>query len=215
MQLAAIHDVISICTLWVMCLYSGFASIYNITLNMMKTLIGLFRGKKYNVMRERYDANEFQVEELYIGVLVFTLIIFLLPTVAIFYFYVFISIILRILAYQLLLILLQTCVCEFPYYLLPLVNVRPYTLSRSIRMESEPLNNNAIKLISLPMEKGQIFNNLKNELKIVVNMKTFVNIFKSVMSGQNLYDNIIRGFLHNLASVRPEDTALVKDYEES
>ena len=88
---------------------------------MMGTLYGLFRGKKYNVLRKRADANNYSVAELYLGVLIITLSIFLLPTVAMFYFYVFISIILNVLALQLVSILLQTFVVEFPYHLLTLV----------------------------------------------------------------------------------------------
>lgn len=87
----------------------------------MGTLYKLFRGKKYNVLRKRADANNYSVAELYLGVLIITLSIFLLPTVAMFYFYVFISIILNVLALQLVFILLQTLVVEFPYYLLTLV----------------------------------------------------------------------------------------------
>ena len=86
-------------------IYSIFAFMYHFTVNMMLTLLRLFRSKKYNVMRERDDANNYSVAELYLGVLIITLSIFLLPTVAIFYYYVFISIILNILAMQLVLII--------------------------------------------------------------------------------------------------------------
>ena len=68
-------------------------------------------------------------------------------------------------------------------------------------------NSNGIKIISLPMEKGPIFSNLKNKLKAVVDMQTFVNIFKSVITGRNLF-YIMNGFLHNLAKVEPEDTKI-------
>ena len=120
-QLAAVNDVLFICSCWLLVIYSIFAFMYNFTVNMMLTLLRLFRSKKYNVMRERDDANNYSVAELYLGVLIITLSIFLLPTVAIFYYYVFISIILNVLALQLVSILLQTFVVEFPYHLLTLV----------------------------------------------------------------------------------------------
>ena len=117
-QLAATHDLLLLCSIWLMALYSCFARIYQATLNMMRTLMRLFRGKKFNVLRKRNDANNFSVAELYLGVLIITLSIFLLPTVAIFYFYVFIAIILNVLLIQLLLIVAQTLVTEFPYFLI-------------------------------------------------------------------------------------------------
>jgi len=34
---------------------------YNYTLNMLGTLINLFNGKKFNVMRNRVDRNNFSL----------------------------------------------------------------------------------------------------------------------------------------------------------
>ena len=169
----------------------------------MQTLFRLFRGKKFNVLRDRNDANNFSVAELYLGVLIISLSIFLLPTVAIFYFYVFIAIILNVLCIQLLLIVLQTLVTDFPYFLIQLAIFRPYTLPKSIRMNIEN-NGKGIKIVSLPLDKGPIFANLISELKLLVEAQTFVNIFKSVVSGRNLF-HIMRGFLHILSRVQSED----------
>lgn len=71
---------------------------------MMGTLLRLFAGVKFNVLRQRNDANNYSVIELFMGVLIITLAIFLLPTVAIFYYYAFVTIILNVLFLQLMLI---------------------------------------------------------------------------------------------------------------
>jgi len=84
--------------MWFFGIYTIFAIAYHYTLSMMNTLFRLFRGKKFNVLRKRDDANNFSVSELFLGVLIITLAIFLLPTIAIFYYYAFISIILSVLA---------------------------------------------------------------------------------------------------------------------
>ncbi len=97
-QLAAYNDILCFCSMWLFGIYSIFACAYNYTLNMMYTLFRLFRGKKFNVLRKRDDANNFSVSELFLGVLIMTIAIFLLPTVAIFYYYAFINIILSVLA---------------------------------------------------------------------------------------------------------------------
>ena len=92
-QLAFLNDILFYCSFWIIGLYSFFACMYRNMLGMMSTLLKLFRGKKFNTIRERDDENEFTVSELYTGILMTTLIIFLLPTIAMYYFYVFISIV--------------------------------------------------------------------------------------------------------------------------
>ena len=134
-QLAAANDVLLLCSIWLVVIYNLFATMYKYTLDMMITLLRLFRGKKFNVLRNRNDANNYLVSELFLGVLIITLGIFLLPTVAIFYYYAFVMIILNVLALQLILIVSQTLVTDFPYYALALSIKMPYFLPNSIRMK--------------------------------------------------------------------------------
>ena len=65
-------------------------------------------------------------------------------------------------------------------------------------------NGKGIQIVSLPFDKGSIFANLLHELKLIVQKNTFVNIFKCVLSGRNLF-HIMRGFLHTISRVPPED----------
>lgn len=116
-QLAAVNDMLFLCSMWVFAIYSVIALSYHHCLQMMNSLYRLFRGKKFNVMRNRDDANNFSVSELFLGVMLITLCIFLLPTVAFFYYYAFLSIILSVLALQLCLIAAQTFLNDFPFYL--------------------------------------------------------------------------------------------------
>ena len=184
---------------------------YQFTLKMMFTLLRLFRGKKFNVLRGRDDANNYSVSELFLGVLIITLGIFLLPTVAIFYYYAFVMIILNVLTLQLVLIVSQTLVTDFPYFLLTLSINQPYFLPNSIRMKVDN-EGRSIKIESLPQNTGAFFANLVSELKLLVDMSTFKNVVWSVLTGGNLFQ-IMNSFLHILARVKPEDSALVKNYE--
>ena len=70
----------------------------------MGTLILLFRGKKYNQIRKRVESNRFQIQELYLGVIIATMIMFLTPTIAMYYYFCFITLIVGILMVQLLLL---------------------------------------------------------------------------------------------------------------
>jgi len=95
---ALIHDNLFVCSTHIFIMYSVVAWLYNFILKMLKTLINLFNGKKFNVMRNRVDFNHFSIQEFYLGVLIVALIIFLLPTLAMFYFLAFIKLVVSVLA---------------------------------------------------------------------------------------------------------------------
>ena len=137
-QIAAINDFIFLCSGCLLLIYSGFAFLYRNTLKMIRTLFKLFRGRKYNVIRQRDDDSDFGIAELYLGVFIITLIIFLLPTVAIYYYYAFISIILMVMSLQGFCTAGQILITEFPYFLLCWSFLQPYILPNSIRMELLP-----------------------------------------------------------------------------
>jgi phosphatidylinositol N-acetylglucosaminyltransferase subunit Q len=103
-QVALIHDVLFLCSSHIFVLYSAIAWIYNYILMMLRTLINLFSGKKFNVMRNRIDSNNFSIQEFYLGVLIVALIIFLLPTLAMFYFLAFIKVVISVLVMQICLL---------------------------------------------------------------------------------------------------------------
>ncbi len=49
------------------------------------SLFHLFRGKKHNVLRNRIDSCDYDLDQLLLGTILFTLLFFLLPTVLVFY----------------------------------------------------------------------------------------------------------------------------------
>jgi len=59
--------------------------LYNLQLNTLSSLWHLFRGKKWNVLRKRVDSAVYNVDQLFLGTLLFTVLLFLLPTTALFY----------------------------------------------------------------------------------------------------------------------------------
>ena len=96
-QVALFHDTLLYCSSHILVLYTVVAWIYNYILKFLRTLINLFNGKKFNVMRNRTDSNNFSIQEFYLGVLIVALIIFLLPTLAMFYFLAFIKLVVSVL----------------------------------------------------------------------------------------------------------------------
>lgn len=137
-QAAFLHDLLFVCSFWLLGVYTFFTTTYWYILSMLSTLMKLFRGRKFNTIHGRDDSNQFDVTEIYLGVLMLSVSLFLLPTFASFYYYAFISIILSVMTIQLLLILLQILLTDFPYFLLVWTIWSPYTLPNRIRVEVCP-----------------------------------------------------------------------------
>jgi len=87
MMLSIISDILFICTLHINWFYNGSARIYMHQLEAMSGLWKLFRGKKKNVLRDRIDSCHYDIDQLLLGTIIFTVLFFLVPTVAIYYLY--------------------------------------------------------------------------------------------------------------------------------
>lgn len=94
---AVCHDILFFSTSYIFIQYSFFAYVYKYILGIMGTLFMLFRGKKYNIIRKRTEASSFYMQELYLGVILVTMMTFLLPTIAMYYYVCFILIIVGVL----------------------------------------------------------------------------------------------------------------------
>ena len=95
---------------------------------------------------------------------------------------------------------------DFPYFLVLFSLSKPHFLPNSVRMHIDS-QATAIRIETLPVSKGTLFARLGHELKLLVDVTTFKNILSSIVKGYSLF-RIMRGFLHILARVRPEDTAI-------
>lgn len=85
-------DCIRLLTFHIYTFYYCAGKIYKRQLEIIKSLFQLFRGKKYNVLRNRIDnlnnyetGDVFEIDQLLLGTLLFMIMIFLLPTTFAFY----------------------------------------------------------------------------------------------------------------------------------
>ena len=60
-------------------------SLYDLQVCALASLWRLFRGKKWNVLRRRVDSTSYDVDQLFLGTLLFSILLFLVPTTALFY----------------------------------------------------------------------------------------------------------------------------------
>jgi phosphatidylinositol glycan class Q protein len=206
-QLAAANDILFFCSFGLFCVYSVFALLYNLTLKMLSTLLKLFRGRKYNIIRKRDDDASFEISELYLGVVIVTLSIFLLPTVALFYYLCFVSVIMSVMVLQLVLIVSQTVVTNFPYFLLCWSCTEPFSLPNSFKVEVKEAGRIVIK--NYPVNRAAIFENLGSELKLLFDKKFLIQIVMAVLKGENLFHQM-RGFLNILARVKSDGNEQAK-----
>ncbi|KAK4166575.1 N-acetylglucosaminyl transferase component-domain-containing protein [Cladorrhinum sp. PSN259] len=85
MPIALFSDLLSVLTIHIYSFYLASARIYHWQLNILISLFHLFRGKKHNVLRNRIDSCDYDLDQLLVGTILFTLLFFLLPTVVVFY----------------------------------------------------------------------------------------------------------------------------------
>lgn len=85
MSLALLSDYLSILTGHLYMLHLVTALMFSQLKSFSGSLWNLFRGKRFNVLRQRNDFWEYDLDQLLLGTILITLITFLFPTVAIYY----------------------------------------------------------------------------------------------------------------------------------
>lgn len=86
MPIALFSDLVSLLTVHIYSFYMASGKIFHWQLTIILSLFHLFRGKKHNVLRNRIDSCDYDLDQLLLGTILFTFLFFLLPTVIVFYF---------------------------------------------------------------------------------------------------------------------------------
>ncbi|KAL0242128.1 hypothetical protein I308_105757 [Cryptococcus tetragattii IND107] len=79
--LAIAHDMINLLTLHLLFGYKIMRAVCGWQIDSLGGLWNLFRGKRWNVLRQRTDSYEYDLDQLFLGTLLFTVSAFLFPTV--------------------------------------------------------------------------------------------------------------------------------------
>lgn len=80
-----ISDFWSISTLHILFFYRLMTKIYGFYCVLMVSLFRLFRGRKWNVLRNRVDQTDYSMDQLLVGMLFFSMLFCTLPTVTAYY----------------------------------------------------------------------------------------------------------------------------------
>jgi len=134
MPIALFSDLLSLLTMHIYSFYMASARIFHWQLTIIISLFHLFRGKKHNVLRKRIDSCDYDLDQLLLGTILFTLLFFLLPTVVVFY-VAFASARMAIISLKAVLDTLLACLNHFPLFALMLRIKDSQRLPGGIRFE--------------------------------------------------------------------------------
>ncbi|XP_011861976.1 PREDICTED: phosphatidylinositol N-acetylglucosaminyltransferase subunit Q [Vollenhovia emeryi] len=84
-QISIVADLLALVSFHTYCIYVYAARLFNIQLRGITALFRLFLGKKKNPLRERVDSCQYQTDQLFVGTLSFTILLFLMPTTWVYY----------------------------------------------------------------------------------------------------------------------------------
>ena len=82
---ACVMDLIAIASLPLFVAYLGTCLCWKMATRSLYTLSLLFQGWKHNILRSRIDHHNFDVDQLLIGVILLSIVVFLLPSLFMFY----------------------------------------------------------------------------------------------------------------------------------
>jgi len=127
-------DLITVLFLNIWFFYNIGAYLYNWQLMVINSLFHLFRGQKVNVLRNRIDSCDYDVEQLLLGTVLFTLLFFLMPTTMAYYI-LFSGFRLYVLILQGLMQTILVLLNHFPLFALMLRFLNPNRLPGGFNLE--------------------------------------------------------------------------------
>lgn len=183
-------DILQYLTVHIKYFYHTSTKVYRKQIEIVKSLFQLFRGKKYNVLRDRIDNlnnytvndNGFELDQFLLGTLLFMVLILLLPTVFAFYLMFFVSRLLVLICLNLLENLL--IVINFtPLFVILLKLKNSNRLQGGVKFRFICINGSStyVKLSNKSLSYNEIF---ENYFKLFTQSKSFkVELVKSFLRG--------------------------------
>lgn len=116
-QISLLHDIFLYLTAHLHFIYIFFSNIYWFFSKLLITLLKMFKGAKFNIWTRWNEVENFSVDEFMLGIIIFLITLFLLPTIIMYYICVVI-IILVVVTCQIVIITFIKSIKHFPIYLM-------------------------------------------------------------------------------------------------
>lgn len=189
-------DIFNLIILNVSGFYVASTRLYCWQLSIVKSLFKLFYGKKYNVLRNRVDSNDYEFDQLMLGIIICTILIYLLPTVFIFYLTFMVARV-GILAISLIMQMMLIVLNHFPAVVLLLKLKNEERLPAGINLELN-FANDCLTINSKSLTLSEIF---KSHINSMLNFNLF-----------NLNNQSIDDFVESINSQGRVQNFKVKEY---
>lgn len=179
LSIAIFVDFLSILTFHIHCFYFASARIFNWQLGILISLFHLFCGQKKNILRNRIDSNDYDLDQLLLGTLLFTVLIFLLPTIFAFY------LTFTITRLTIMVILgsfefVMSCLNHFPIFVI-LLRIKDYRRTPGgIEFKNEKTY---LRIMSKPLEISEIFKPFEIVVDKLKNSYFSVKTLKKILTG--------------------------------
>ncbi|CAE6449071.1 unnamed protein product [Rhizoctonia solani] len=163
MVLSLMSDLLSILTIHTYVCYLLATTAFARLLKLIGSLFNLFRGKRRNILRNRTDTWKYDMDQLMLGTILFTLVTFLFPTVTVYYM-LFTLTRLGIIVVQAGLETILAFLNHFPLFALMLRVKDPARLPGGIELRLKTHNSTSatvrptrLELVNKPIPYSQIF----------------------------------------------------------
>ncbi|KAG0330692.1 phosphatidylinositol N-acetylglucosaminyltransferase subunit gpi1 [Podila humilis] len=137
MSLSLVSDLLAFTTLHIYWFYMVAARIFHWQLTILYSLFNLFRGKKRNPLRHRIDSCDYDLDQLLLGTILFTLLTFLFPTIVVYYLTFALSRV-AVIFMQATMETVLACLNHFPLFAILLRLKDPDRLPGGLRLEVCP-----------------------------------------------------------------------------
>jgi len=159
MLLSVVSDLLTITTFHLIVSYHVVCAIHRVMLMTANSLWNLFRSKRYNMLRRRLESSHYDLDQLLLGSMFFTLVTFLFPT-SLVYYALFASSRLIILLVSVSLQALTSAMNHFPLFALTLrlkdsARLPGGLVILPLTLESE--NISVVKVENVPVSFSRIF----------------------------------------------------------
>ena len=85
LSISALHDFLKFLNLCSICFFIVTGRVLSLQVSALKSLARLFMGKKWNILRQRIDSYDYDNSQLLVGTILFTILLFLLPTTSMYF----------------------------------------------------------------------------------------------------------------------------------
>ncbi len=141
--LTLLMDILAVASLPLFVAYVGTCLCWKMATRSLYSLCLLFQGWKYNILRSRVDHHNFSLDQLLIGVILLSIVVFLLPSLFVFYTCFAAAWLLVICMHAVLGLLVIWCNYQ-PFALLLLLTVAPYPWHHGLTLTLEMTDPTAV-----------------------------------------------------------------------